>query len=116
MILSTTPSIDGKNIKEYRGVVFGEVICGINYVKDFNAMFTNFTGGRAKDYEEELVKARAEAINEMTERAEKIGANALVGVHVDFESITVGENGQVMLMVVAEGTAVIISEGENNEK
>ena len=107
MILSTTSSLDGKTIKEYRGIVFGEVISGIDFVKDFTASITNFTGGRASEYEEELVLARADAISEMTERAKKIGANALVGVKVDIESITVGEHGQMMIMVVATGTAVV---------
>lgn len=108
MLLSTTSSLDGKIIKEYRGIVFGEVISGINFVKDFNAIITNFTGGRSKEYEEELVSARADAINEMIERAKKIGANGLVGVKVDIESIISGEQGQVMMMVVATGTAVVI--------
>lgn len=107
MILSTTSSLDGKTIKEYRGIVFGEVISGIDFVKDFTASITNFTGGRASEYEEELVLARADAISEMVERAKKIGANALVGVKVDVESITVGEQGQMMIMVVATGTAVV---------
>ena len=108
MLLSTTSSLEGKTIKEYRGIVFGEVISGINFVKDFTASLTNFIGGRSSEYEEELIIARANAINEMIERAEKIGANGLVGVKVDFESITSGEKGQVMIMVVATGTAVII--------
>ena len=108
MLLSTTSSLDGKTIKEYRGIVFGEVISGINFVKDFTASITNFTGGRAGEYEEELVSARADAINEMIDRATKIGANGLVGVKVDVESITVGEQGQMMIMVVATGTAVVI--------
>ena len=108
MILSTTSSLDGKTIKEYRGIVFGEVISGIDFVKDFTASITNFTGGRASEYEEELVSARADAISEMVERAKKIGANALVGVKVDVESITVGEQGQMMIMVVATGTAVVV--------
>ena len=108
MLLSTTSTLDGKVIKEYRGIVFGEVICGIDFVKDFTASITNFTGGRASEYEEELVNARADAISEMTERAEKIGANGLVGVKVDVESLTVGEEGQIMIMVVATGTAVVI--------
>lgn len=108
MLLSTTSSLDGKIIKEYRGIVFGEVISGINFIKDFTASITNFTGGRASEYEEELVSARADAISEMIERAKKIGANGLVGVKVDVESITVGEQGQIMIMVVATGTAVVI--------
>ncbi len=108
MLLSTTSSLDGKIIKEYRGIVFGEVISGINFIKDFTASITNFTGGRASEYEEELVSARADAISEMIERAKKIGANGLVGVKVDVESITVGEQAQIMIMVVATGTAVVI--------
>ena len=108
MILSTTSSLNGKTIKEYRGIVFGEVISGIDFVRDFTARITNFTGGRASEYEEELVSARADAISEMVEQAQKIGANALVGIRVDVESITVGEKGQMMIMVVATGTAVVI--------
>lgn len=108
MLLSTTSVLEGKTIKEYRGIVFGEVISGIDFVKDFTASITNFTGGRASEYEEELVAARADAVAEMIERAKKIGANGLVGVNVDVESITVGEQGQVMLMVNATGTAVIV--------
>ncbi len=108
MILSTTASLDGKVVKEYRGIVFGEVICGIDFVKDFTAKITNFTGGRAREYEEELVASRADAINEMIERAKKVGANGLIGIKVDIESITVGEQGQMMLMVVATGTAVVV--------
>lgn len=108
MLLSTTSKLEGKTIKEYRGIVFGEVISGIDFVKDFTASITNFTGGRASEYEEELVAARADAIEEMVERAKKIGANGLLGVNVDVESITVGEKGQVMLMVTSSGTAVIV--------
>ena len=105
MLLSTTSSIEGKNIKEYRGVVFGEVINGINFIKDFTANITNFIGGRAGQYEEELINTRADAINEMTKRAEKIGANAIIGIRIDYEPM--GE-GSSMLMVVASGTAVVI--------
>lgn len=105
MIISTTSVLDGKKIKEYRGVVFGEAINGIDFMKDFAASITNFTGGRAKEYEEELVDCRATAINEMIERAKKVGANALVGVKIDIE--TIGQNGS-MIMVIASGTAVVI--------
>ena len=110
MIITTTTLLDGKKIKEYRGIVFGEVISGINFVKDFTASITNFVGGRAEEYEEELVNARADAINEMIARAKKIGANALIGVKVDVETITNGyENNQSsMLMVTASGTAVVV--------
>ena len=109
MLLSTTSTIEGKKIKEYRGIVFGEVVNGVNFTKDFLASITNFVGGRSKEYEEELVNSRADAINEMMERAKKIGANGLVGVKVDVETISVNENG-VMLLVVASGTAVVVED------
>ena len=105
MLISTTSSIEGKTIKEYRGVVFGEVINGVNFIRDFTAGITNVLGGRSTEYEEELIDTRAEASNEMITRAEKIGANAIIGTKVDYE--TIGENGS-MLMVVASGTAVVI--------
>lgn len=107
MLMSTTSTIEGKKIKEYRGIVFGEVVNGVNFTKDFLASITNFVGGRSKEYEEELINSRADAINEMMERAKKIGANGLVGVKVDVETISVNENG-VMLLVVASGTAVVV--------
>lgn len=106
MLLSTTSTIEGKTIKEYRGIVFGEAIAGINVMKDFSASIINFTGGRVQEYEEELVAARADAISEMMQRAEKIGANALVGVKIDTE--TIATSNCSMLMVMASGTAVVI--------
>lgn len=109
MLMSTTSTIEGKKIKEYRGIVFGEVVNGVNFTKDFLASITNFVGGRSKEYEEELINSRADAINEMMERAKKIGANGLVGVKVDVETISVNENG-VMLLVVASGTAVVVED------
>ena len=109
MLMSTTSTLEGKKIKEYRGIVFGEVVNGINFTKDFLASITNFVGGRSKEYEEELVNSRADAINEIMERAKKIGANGLVGVKVDVETISVNENG-VMLLVVASGTAVVVED------
>ena len=104
MLITTTSSIAGKEIKEYRGIVFGEVINGVNFIKDFTAGITNFIGGRAAQYEEELINTRADAVNEMITRAEKIGANAIIGVKIDYEPM--GENSS-MLMVVASGTAVV---------
>lgn len=109
MIMSTSSILQGKNIKEYRGIVFGEVINGINFAKDFAINVTNFIGGRSKEYEEELVNSRACAIKEMMERAKKIGANALIGVKIDVETISVEDKG-TMLMVVASGTAVVVEE------
>ena len=104
MLMSTTSSIEGKTIKEYRGVVFGEVINGVNFVRDFSASITNVIGGRATQYEEELINTRADAINEMMKRAEKVGANAIVGVKIDYEAIGQGS----MMAVIASGTAVIL--------
>lgn len=108
MVLSTTDYLEGKTIKEYRGIVFGETIIGIDFIKDFTAGLTNFIGGRAEEYEEELVNARADAINEMIKRADKIGANCLLGVKIDVESIGIGEKNGLMLMVSASGTAAIM--------
>lgn len=105
MLITTTSSIEGKTIKEYRGIVFGEVINGVNFIKDFTVGIANFIGGRAETYEEELIDTRADAISEMVKRAEKIGANAIIGVKIDYEPMG---NESSMLMVVASGTAVII--------
>ena len=103
MYITTTPSFEGREIKEYKGVVFGEVINGISFTKDFVAGITDFVGGRSKTYEQEIVDARTNAVNEMIERAKSLGANAIVGVSIDIEALT-----NTMLMVTATGTAVII--------
>ena len=108
MLLSTTSNVEGRKIKEYRGVVFGEVVNGIDFTKDFMANITNFTGGRSEEYEQEIIDARADALTEMSQRAEKIGANAIIGVKVDYEPMSVGEDGVGMLMVTASGTAVVL--------
>lgn len=105
MLISTTTSIEGRKISQYRGVVFGEVINGVNFIKDFTAGIANMIGGRASHYEEELVNTRAQALTEMMKRAEQVGANAIVGVKVDYE--TIGEAGG-MLAVIASGTAVVL--------
>ena len=105
MIITTTPSVEGRHIREYRGVVFGEVISGVNFVRDMAASFTNFFGGRSGSYEEELVKARENAMREMEQRALQMGANAVVGVDIDYEVLG-ADNG--MLMVTASGTAVVV--------
>ncbi len=105
MILSTTPTIEGYRIKEYRGVVFGEVITGVNFIKDFAASIRNFVGGRSSSYEEELTVARQNAMREMEDRAFRAGANAVVGIDVDYEVLG-ADNG--MLMVTVSGTAVVI--------
>ena len=105
MILTTTPAIEGHTIKEYKGVVFGEVITGVNFIKDIAASIRNFVGGRSSSYENELIEARQKAMNEMSQRALSLGANAVVGVDIDYEVLG-PDNG--MLMVTASGTAVII--------
>ncbi|MGI5958734.1 MAG: putative heavy metal-binding protein [Massiliimalia sp.] len=105
MIVTTTPQIEGKTIVAYHGVVFGEVISGVNFVKDLAAGFANFFGGRSGSYEEELVNARENAMLEMQQRAAAMGANAVVGVDVDYEVLG-ADNG--MLMVTVSGTAVTI--------
>lgn len=106
MLLSTTPNIEGKEITEYRGVVFGEVVNGVDFTKDFTARISNFLGGRSEEYEQELINARADALTEMSERAKKIGANAVIGIKVNYEPLVVGENSGAMLIVTASGTAV----------
>ncbi|MBA3927758.1 putative heavy metal-binding protein [Listeria grandensis] len=106
MISTTTPSVDGKQIVEYKQIVFGEVITGVNFMKDIGAGLRNFFGGRSEGYEQELVTAREEAIREMEERAAKLGANAVVGVDIDYEVLG-ADNG--MLMVTASGTAVVVA-------
>lgn len=105
MIVTTTPSVEGKTIVDYRGIVFGEVVSGVNFVRDFAASFSNFFGGRSGSYEEELVQARQNAIREMEQRAREAGANAVVGVDIDYEVLG-ADNG--MLMVTASGTAVVV--------
>lgn len=105
MIKTTTPSIEGYVIEEYRGIVSGEVIAGINFIKDFKASLTNVFGGRSTSYEDELIMARTKAISEMEKRASQLGANAIVGIDLDFE--TLGNGGSNMLIAVATGTAVV---------
>ena len=90
---------------EYRGIVFGEVVSGVNFVKDIAASFSNFFGGRSGSYEEELITARQNAVIEMEQRAQALGANAVVGVDIDYEVLG-ADNG--MLMVTASGTAVFV--------
>ena len=105
MILSTTPQIEGHPIREYKGVVTGETIIGANLVKDFFAGIRDIVGGRAASYERVLQEAKETSMREMMQRAQAMGANAIVGIDIDYE--TVGANGS-MLMVATSGTAVII--------
>lgn len=105
MIITTTPSVEGKEIVQYKGIVFGEVIAGVNFVKDFTAGLTNFFGGRSSTYEEEVTNARTQALYELEQRAVALGANAVVGIDIDYEVLG-ADNG--MLMVTASGTAVVV--------
>jgi len=103
MIFTTTQAIEGYTITEYKGLVFGEVIAGVNFVRDAMANIRNFIGGRSGSYESELINARTQALREMEERARQMGADAVIGIDVDYEVL--GENNG-MLMVSASGTAV----------
>ena len=105
MILSTTPQIEGHTIREYKGVVTGETIIGANMLKDFFAGIRDIVGGRAGSYENVLREAKDTSLKEMMERAQAMGANAIVGIDIDYE--TIGANGS-MLMVATSGTAVVI--------
>ncbi|HAZ37897.1 MAG TPA: hypothetical protein DEF85_10145 [Clostridiaceae bacterium] len=104
MIITTTATIDGRRIVDYRGLVFGEVVSGINFIKDFAAGLSNFFGGRSGSYEGELIEARENAIREMQDNASSVGANAIVGINLDYEVLGNGD----MIMVIASGTAVVI--------
>lgn len=105
MILSTTPALEGHRITAYRGIVTGEAIMGANMFKDLFANLRDIVGGRSAAYEEELAKARTVAMAELEERAQELGANAVVGIDLDYE--VVGQNGG-MLMVSISGTAVSV--------
>ena len=103
MLVVTTPTVEGAPVKQYIGMVSGEAISGVNMFKDIGAGLRNMFGGRSQGYEEELMRARNEAILEMQQRAEAMGAHAVVGVDIDYEVLG-ADNG--MLMVTASGTAV----------
>lgn len=106
MILTTTPSVEGRSIAEYKGIVFGEVISGVDVIKDFTAGLSNFFGGRSATYEDELTSAREQVLQELEQRAARLGADAVVGIDVDYEVL--GSNNG-MLMVTVSGTAVTLS-------
>lgn len=105
MILTTTPAVEGKRITEYRGIVTGEAILGANIIKDFFAGIRDIVGGRSASYERELNQARTIALTELEEEAAKMGANAVVGIDLDYEVVG---HGSSMLMVSVSGTAVSI--------
>jgi len=107
MLLTTTSQFEGRPIQEYLGVVSSETIIGANAIRDFFANVRDFFGGRSGSYESVLRKAKQAAMKELIERAEELGANAIAGIDLDFE--TVGGSGS-MLMVTASGTAVRIAE------
>jgi uncharacterized protein YbjQ (UPF0145 family) len=108
MLTTTTPTIEGYEIIEYIGLVTGEAILGANIFKDFFAGIRDIVGGRSAAYEQELRKARDIAVQEMVADAEARGANAVVGVDLDYETIQVGQTGG-MLMVSVSGTAVRVA-------
>ncbi len=103
MIITTTPSVEGYQIAEYKGIVVGEAIMGANILRDMFAGITDIIGGRSGAYESKLQDARETALHELEQRARALGANAVVGVDLDYEVV-----GQSMLMVSASGTAVVI--------
>jgi uncharacterized protein YbjQ (UPF0145 family) len=105
LILTTTPNLEGKKITNYYGIVSGEAIIGANLFRDIFAGIRDIVGGRSGSYEEVLREAKQNAMDEMEENARRLGANAVVGVDLDYE--TVGSNGS-MLMVTAAGTAVFV--------
>lgn len=105
MIITTTPTIEGKQISEYKGLVFGEVVSGANIVRDFFASITDIIGGRSGVYESKLNASRQDALRELAQEAQKLGANAVVGVSIDYQSMG-GNKG--MFIVVATGTAVVV--------
>jgi uncharacterized protein YbjQ (UPF0145 family) len=107
-IITTTPTVEGKHIVAYHDVVTGEAILGANIFRDLFAGIRDIVGGRSGAYERGLRKARELALSEMTEDAAAMGANAIVGVDLDYETITMGDRGS-MLMVTASGTAVTVA-------
>lgn len=103
MIITTTNNVEGREVAEYIDIVFGEVISGVNFIKDLGASFRDMFGGRSKGYEEELMSARDEALSELRQRAANLGADAVIGCKMDYEVL--GQAGS-MLMVTVSGTAV----------
>lgn len=101
MIVTTTPTIEGQRISQYLGIVSAETIMGANFMRDIAASITDFIGGRAGSYESKLREGREEALREMMHEARRLGADAIVGVDIDYEVV-----GQSMLMVTTSGTAV----------
>ena len=107
MLVVTTPTLEGRRITQYLGIVSGEAILGANIFKDLFAGIRDIVGGRSGTYERELREAKRIALQEMSEEAMRLGANAVVAVDLDYETITSGQTGN-MLMVTASGTAVVV--------
>ncbi|SDX98029.1 heavy metal-binding domain-containing protein [Citreimonas salinaria] len=103
MILTTTNSVEGQRVTDYRGIVVGEAIMGANVFRDFFAQITDVVGGRSGAYESKLQDARDTAMRELEQRARALGANAVIGIDLDYEVV-----GESMLMVSASGTAVVL--------
>ena len=106
MIITTTNTVPGMEIVEYKGLATGEVVAGINFIKDLGAGLRNFFGGRSQGYEDEIIQARAEALKELEARAAAMEANAVIGVRIDFDAL--GSNGNNMILVTVTGTAVVV--------
>ena len=106
MIITTTNNVPGMEIAEYKGFATGEVVAGINFIKDLGAGIRNLFGGRVQGYEDEIIQARTEALKELEARAAAMGANAVIGVRIDFDAL--GSNGNNMLLVTVTGTAVVV--------
>jgi len=105
MLITTTPFIEGRPVREYKGAIYSQAILGANVVLDLMSAIRDFIGGRATSYERVLARARDDAMKNLTKEAEKLGANAIIGVDLDYN--TVGPQAQ-MLMVSVSGTAVVI--------
>jgi uncharacterized protein YbjQ (UPF0145 family) len=110
MLMTTTSILDGRPIRRYLGVVTGEAILGANIFRDFFAGIRDIVGGRSGAYEKVLRDAKETALKEMTDEAKRLGANAVIGVDLDYETVQVGAGGG-MLMVSASGTAVVVDQG-----
>ena len=111
MIIATTNYVPGMEVVEYKGLATGEVVAGINFIKDIGAGIRNLFGGRVQGYEDEIIQARAEALKELEARAEEMGANAVIGVRIDFDAL--GSDGDNMFLVTATGTAVVVKQKYN---
>lgn len=106
MIIATTNYVPGMEVVEYKGFATGEVVAGINFIKDLGAGIRNLFGGRVQGYEDEIIQARTEALKELEARAAAMEANAVIGVRIDFDAL--GSNGNNMLLVTVTGTAVVV--------